>query len=107
MVAAIAGGAALTGIAGAIDGEDPSALEWLGTTAGIAVLVIIENEFGADSIEGTFDPGRGRGQTQPRPPGPPPRRPPGQRLRRPPPRPDHVREIDPTRRGFRPPGAGR
>lgn len=124
LVAAIAGGAALTGVAGAIDGESPSALEWLGTTAGIAALVIavgiyrlqeksgneahaelmgqieaqgellnefaksnessdetpapvptpadetltpdqrasIEDQFGTDSIEGAFDPGRGRGK---------------------------------------------
>jgi hypothetical protein len=67
----------------------------------------IEDEFGIDSIEGAFDPGRGRGNR-------------GRarlvRLR------DGrlvsvyedprrgritVREIDPTRRGFRPPGAGR
>ncbi len=40
LVAAIAGGAALTGIAGVIDGENPSALEWLGSTAGVAALVI-------------------------------------------------------------------
>jgi hypothetical protein len=170
LLAAVAGGAALTGIAGAIDGENPSALEWLGTTAGISALVIavgiyrlqeksgneahaelmaqieaqgellnefaksnessdevpaptptpggetltadqrasIESEFGLDSIEGAFDPGRGRGKR-------------GRarlvRLR------DGrlvsvyedprrgritVREIDPSRRGFRPPpGAGR
>jgi hypothetical protein len=124
LVAAVAGGAALTGIAGAIDGENPSALEWLGSTAGVAALVIavgiyrlqeksgneahaelmaqieaqgellnefaksnessdevpapaptaaeesltadqrasIESEFGVDSIEGAFDPGRGRGK---------------------------------------------
>jgi hypothetical protein len=172
LVVAVAGGAALTGIAGAIDGENPSALVWLGSTAGVAALVItvgiyrlqekssneahaelmgqieaqgellnefaksnessggmaspattptpaeetltadqrasIEDEFGIDSIEGAFDPGRGRGKR-------------GRarlvRLR------DGrlvsvyedprrgritVREIDPTRRGFRPPpGTGR
>jgi hypothetical protein len=124
LVVAVAGGAALTGIAGAIDGENPSALVWLGSTAGVAALVItvgiyrlqekssseahaelmgqieaqgellnefaksnessdeapapapplpeesltadqrasIESEFGIDSIEGAFDPGRGRGK---------------------------------------------
>src|SRR6202000_3081003 len=40
LVAAIVGGAALTGIAGAIDGENPSALGWLGGTAGVAALVV-------------------------------------------------------------------
>lgn len=165
LVAAIAGGAALTGIAGAIDSEHLTALDWIATTATIAALVIavgiyrlqeksgneahaelmgqieaqgellnefaksnessdevpapaptpaeetltadqrasIESEFGIDSIEGAFDPGRGRGRR-------------GRarlvRLR------DGrlvsvyedprrgritVREIDPTRRGFRPP----
>jgi hypothetical protein len=165
LVIAVAGGAALTGIAGAIDGENPSALVWLGSTAGVAALVItvgiyrlqekssneahaelmgqieaqgellnefaksnesseaapapaatlaeesltadqrasIESEFGIDSIEGAFDPGRGRGKR-------------GRarlvRLRDgrlvsvyEDPRRDRitVREIDPTRRGFRPP----
>jgi len=175
LVGAIAGGAALTGIAGAIDGESPSALEWLGSTAGVAALVIavgiyrlqeisgneahaelmtqieaqgellneyakrdesseggaptaegrrsrgvpgaetltadqrasVEDQFGVDSIEGAFDPGRGRGKR-------------GRarlvRLRDgrlvsvyEDPRRDRitVREIDPTRRGFRPPGVGR
>ena len=175
LLAAIAGGAALTGIAGAIDGENPSALVWLGSTAGVAALVItvgiyrlqekssneahaelmgqieaqgellnefaksnesseveapaargthspgvpaeetltpdqrasIEDEFGIDSIEGAFDPGRGRGNR-------------GRarlvRLRDgrlvsvyEDPRRDRitVREIDPTRRGFRPRGGGR
>jgi hypothetical protein len=40
LVAAVAAGAALTGVAGLIDGKDPSALEWLGTTVGVAALVI-------------------------------------------------------------------
>jgi hypothetical protein len=167
LVAAVAGGAALTGIAGAIDGEKPSALVWLGSTAGVAALVItvgiyrlqekssneahaelmgqieaqgellnefakshessdevpapaptlaeesltpdqrasIENEFGIDSIEGAFDPGRGRGKRS------------RARLVRlrdgrlvsvyEDPRRGRitVREIDPTRRGFRPPGS--
>ncbi|HWH19761.1 MAG TPA: hypothetical protein VN671_04450 [Solirubrobacterales bacterium] len=130
LVAAIAGGAALTGIAGAIDGGNPSALEWVGSTAGVAALVVavgiyrlqeisgneahaelmaqieaqgellneyakrdesseaetptvggvhspgapakealtpdqrasVEDQFGVDSIEGAFDPGRGRGK---------------------------------------------
>jgi hypothetical protein len=130
LVAAVAGGAALTGVAGVIDGGNPSALEWLGSTAGVAALVIavgiyrlqeissseahaelmgqieaqgellnefakrdesseaeapaiggmrspgtqaaealtagqratIEDQFGVDSIEGAFDPGRGRGR---------------------------------------------
>jgi hypothetical protein len=167
LVAAIAGGAALTGIAGAIAGENPSALVWLGSTAGVAALVItvgiyrlqekssneahaelmgqieaqgellnefaksnesseeapaptptpadealtadqrasIENEFGIDSIEGAFDPGRGRGKRS------------RARLVRlrdgrlvsvyEDPRRDRitVREVDPTRRGFRPRGS--
>jgi hypothetical protein len=164
LLAAVAGGAALTGIAGAIDGENPSALEWLGSTAGVAALVIavgiyrlqeksgneahaelmgqiqaqgellnefaksnessdevpappptaaeesltadqrasIEDAFGIDSIEGAFDPGRGRGKRS------------RARLVRlrdgrlvsvyEDPRRGRitVREIDPSRRGFRP-----
>lgn len=175
LLGAIVGGAALTGIAGAIDGGNPSALEWLGSTAGVAALVVavgiyrlqeisgneahaelmaqieaqgellneyakrdesseaetptaegsrspaapaeealtaaqrasIESEFGIDSIEGAFDPGRGRGKRS------------RARLVRlrdgrlvsvfDDPRRGRitVREIDPTRRGFRPPGGGR
>ena len=170
LVAAIAAGAALTGVASAISSEHLTALDWLATTATVAALVItvgiyrlqeksgneahaelmgqieaqgellnefaksnessdevpapaptpaeetltadqrasIEDEFGLDSIEGAFDPGRGRGKR-----GrarlvrlrdgrlvsvyEDPRR--GQIT---------VREIDPTRRGFRsPPGTGR
>jgi hypothetical protein len=170
LLAAVAGGAALTGVAAVIDGENPSALVWLGSTAGVAALVItvgiyrlqekssneahaelmgqieaqgellnefaksnessettpapapplpeetltadqrasIEDEFGIDSIEGAFDPGRGRGKRS------------RARLVRlrdgrlvsvyEDPRRDRitVREIDPSRRGFRrPPGTSR
>jgi hypothetical protein len=122
LVAAVALGAALTALAGAIDGEAPTALEWLGSTAGVAALVIavgiyrlqersgneahtelmdqleaqnellnefakgaadkgedekgpaaedfltpdqrasVEDQFGRDSIESAYDPGRGRGR---------------------------------------------
>jgi hypothetical protein len=124
LVLAVAAGAALAGVAGLIEGEVPSALEWLGTTVGVAALVIavgiyrlqersgneahaelmaqieaqgellgefaqrdesseaeapptptpsddrltptqrasIEDQFGKDSIESAFDPGRGRGK---------------------------------------------
>ncbi len=123
LVGAIAAGAALTGIAGALGSEHLTVLDWLGTTATVAALVVavgiyrlqekssseahvemmqqleaqaelldefaktneasdeapaepaavadaltadqrasVEDEFGVDSIEGTFDPGRGRGK---------------------------------------------
>ena len=171
LLGAIAGGAALTGIGGVIDGGNPSALEWLGSTAGVAALVVavgiyrlqeisaneahaelmgqieaqgellneyakrdessegeapavegrrspgipgaedltadqrasVEDQFGVDSIEGAFDPGRGRGKQD------------RARLVRlrdgrlvsvyEDPRRGRttVREIDPTRRGFRRP----
>ncbi|HEX3359761.1 MAG TPA: hypothetical protein VHS74_02110 [Solirubrobacterales bacterium] len=172
LVGAIAAGAALTGIGGLIDGERPSALEWLASTAGVAALVVavgiyrlqeisaneahaelmgqieaqgellneyakrdegeaptvggvrspgapakealtadqrasVEDQFGVDSIEGAFDPGRGRGKRD------------RARLVRlrdgrlvsvyEDPRRGRttVREIDPTRRGFRPRGGAR
>jgi hypothetical protein len=177
LVGAIALGAILTALADLVSGGDHlSAIEWLGTTVGVAALVIavgiyrlqersgneahaelmdqleaqneilndfakrdeedetkaaepgeqasrpdaeplealtadqrarIEAEFGKDSIENAFDPGRGRGKR-------------GRarmvRLRDgrlvsvyEDPRRDRisVREIDPGRRGFRPPGGGR
>jgi hypothetical protein len=130
LVAAVAAGAALTGITSVIDGDAPSALEWLGTSVGVAALIIavgiyrlqersgseahaelmsqieaqgellnefagreeageeapgpatsptptttpagqdltpaqraqVEADFGEDSIEAAFDPGRGRGR---------------------------------------------
>ncbi len=168
LVAAIAAGAALTGIAGIVSSEHLTALAWLATTATVAALVItvgiyrlqersgneahaelmgqieaqgellnefakvnessdegpapaptpaeealtadqrasIEDEFGIDSIEGAFDPGRGRGRRG------------RARLARlldgrlvsvyEDPRRGRitVREIDPTRRGFRRPPDG-